>query len=76
MSIIDLNHYAHKANLQLCLALVEDAFAELKNNNYDLAETQLQDILDTFDDIPIMTQDTIHINAHTNNIISFQRHRE
>ncbi len=71
MSITDLNHYAQEADLQLCLSLIEDACSELQNKNYDLAEAQLLDILETFDELSVTTDESGKVSKHTfSNVIS------
>jgi hypothetical protein len=47
--VTDLTLYKNKAYLELCLELVEEASASVKSGCYDLAESQLNDILETFD---------------------------
>lgn len=47
--ITDLVLYRNKVYLELCLDLVEDAYQCIKSGRYDYAESQLKDILDTFD---------------------------
>ena len=49
MSITNLTLYRNKAYLELCLEMVETAYEDLQQGNYDLAASELQDILDTFD---------------------------
>ena len=46
--ITDLTIYRNKADLGLCLDLIEDACASLKIGFPDLAESQLHNILETF----------------------------
>jgi hypothetical protein len=45
----DLTLYKNKAYLELCLDLVEDVQASVKSGCYDLAESQLNDIIEIFD---------------------------
>ncbi|MFT5117228.1 MAG: hypothetical protein ACI9NY_000757 [Kiritimatiellia bacterium] len=47
--ITDLTLYKNKVYLELCLDLIEDACTSLKQGHPDLAESQLQDILATFE---------------------------
>jgi hypothetical protein len=47
--ITDLTMYRNKAYLELCLTLVEEAYQECSNGNYDMAKELLSDILETFD---------------------------
>ncbi len=49
MPITDLNLYRNKAYLELCLDLVEEAYGYLRQGHCDLAASQLQDILQTFE---------------------------
>jgi hypothetical protein len=46
---IDLTKYRNQAYLELCLELVADAYKECKKGNYEMVETHLSDILETFD---------------------------
>jgi hypothetical protein len=45
----DLTLYNNKAYFELCLDLVEDVQASVKSGCYDLAESQLNDIVEIFD---------------------------
>lgn len=47
--ITDLTLYKNKVYLELCLDLIEDACTSLKQGHPDLAESQLHDILATFE---------------------------
>lgn len=49
MPISDLTLYRNKAYLELCLELVESAYNDLQQGNYELAASELRDILETFD---------------------------
>ncbi len=49
MSTTDLTLYRNRAYLELCLELVSDAYTDLKKGDNELAQSQLQDILETFD---------------------------
>jgi hypothetical protein len=49
-TITDLTLYKNKVYLELCLDLVEDAYTSLKKGHFDLAESQLHDILATFEE--------------------------
>jgi hypothetical protein len=48
-NIVDLTVYKHQAYLELCLMLVEEAYLEFKKGHYDMVNTQLSDILETFE---------------------------
>lgn len=69
--VTDLNEYMNKANLELCLNMIEDAYQDFQSGAYDLAEAQLKDILDTFEKSPAKV--TIKNGTENNNIIPFQR---
>lgn len=49
VDVTDLTRYKNKAYLELCLDLVEDVQVSVKSGCYDLAESQLNDIVDLFD---------------------------
>jgi hypothetical protein len=48
-NVTDLALYKNKAYLELCLDLVEDVRNSVKSGCYDLAESQLNDIIEMFD---------------------------
>lgn len=47
--VTDLSLYKSDTDLELCLALIEDAYHDLRRGYYDLAKSQLYEILETFD---------------------------
>lgn len=47
--ITDLTVYKNHAYLELCLMLVEEAQLACQKGHYDLVDTQLSDILETFE---------------------------
>jgi hypothetical protein len=47
--VTDLTLYKNKAYLELCLDLIEDVHASIHNGRYDIAENQLDDIIEVFD---------------------------
>lgn len=49
MPITDLTLYRNKAYLELCLEMVHDAYVDLKKGNHQLAESQLFEILEIFE---------------------------
>ena len=49
-NVTDLEVYSHKVYLELCLEMVKDVRHYLQQQHYDLAQEQIDDILQTFDD--------------------------
>ena len=47
--VTDINNYKYQTYLELCLSMIEDAYDDSLAGNYDLANSQLRDILETFD---------------------------
>jgi hypothetical protein len=65
--ISDLTIYRNKAYLELCLTMVEEAYQECSEGNYDMVKELLGDILETFD---INAASTEFMSSHAN-ILTF-----
>lgn len=77
-TVVDLAHYRNTAGLELCLSLVEDALKAMKAKHYDLAESHLENILDTFDDKHLSSsnkKERPKNNTHCTNITQY-RHKK
>jgi len=55
--VTDFGLYKNKAYLELCLDLVEGVQASVKSGCYDLAESQLNDIIEIFDRQQLVKED-------------------
>jgi hypothetical protein len=66
-STVDLERYRYRSYLELCLVLVQEALKDCEKGNYDLVNTQLSDILETFE------RDEINLEAEVSkkNILQF-----
>tara|TARA_R100001198_G_C5052679_1_gene107835 strand:+ start:74 stop:298 length:225 start_codon:yes stop_codon:yes gene_type:complete len=67
--VTDLNEYSHKADLELCLSMIEDAYADIQAGAHDLAEAQIKDILETFE----RENQAENAVTYANNVLEFGR---
>jgi hypothetical protein len=67
--VTDLNEYSHKADLELCLSMIEDAYADIQAGAHDLAEEQIKDILETFE----RENQTETAVTYANNVLEFRK---
>lgn len=67
--VTNLNEYMDKANLELCLTMIEGAYQDFQTGAYDLAEAQIRDILDTFERTTTPAAQEVFVN----NVIPFQK---
>lgn len=70
-NITDLSGYKYQSYLELCLVLVEEAYQDMNNGDFDLARAQLRDILEMFDKSDVIVEEIMR----SKNIVSFP-HRE
>jgi hypothetical protein len=58
---IDLERYRDKTYLELVLTLVDEAHEDMIKGNYDLAQSQLSDVLEIFDKACIKTNESMDV---------------
>ena len=67
--VTDLNEYSHKVDTELCLSMIQDAYADIQAGSYDLAEAQIKEILETFE----RENQAETAVTYANNVIDFRR---
>lgn len=74
VKIKDLEAYEAKAHLELCLDLIESVQRCMEQEKYDLAQTMMVDLLETFDRESYTIEETVSDSDLPENIIQLIKH--